>query len=205
MCLSKALKDAQTKEQGNLHICGARFESSCWSKKSIILTPCTFTQRKRENEQRKSYRILISSCWTTDIRLFDFYRKRRLGPDQSHYNQSRLWSSLQTTLAQITQITPKWIYIVLNIFTPFTIFEQLALAMKKQSCPVTFHCVEYTFYIQNFEQLALALKNRVALQVFTVLNMCFLSFRIFEQLALALKKKQSCPEIFHCIEYTFWI
>jgi len=46
-----------------------------------------YTQRKLENEQRKSYRILISSCWPTDIRLFDFYRKRGLGPDQSRYNQ----------------------------------------------------------------------------------------------------------------------
>ena len=50
-------------------------------KNFIILTPCTSTQRKLENEQRKSYRILISSCWTTDIRSFDFYRKRGLGPD----------------------------------------------------------------------------------------------------------------------------
>jgi len=56
------------------------------NQKSIILTPCTSTQRKLENEQRKSYWILISSCWTTDIRLFDFYRKWGHGPDQSHYN-----------------------------------------------------------------------------------------------------------------------
>jgi len=37
----------------------------------------------------------------------------------------------------------------------------------------------------------------------------FLLFRIFEQRRLPWKKKQSCPEIFHCIEYTshiqeFW-
>ena len=37
------------------------------------------------------------------------------------------------------------------------------------------------------DQLALALKNRVALEFFIVLNMYFLSLRIFEQLALALK------------------
>jgi len=42
----------------------------------------------------------------------------------------------------------------------------------------------FTFRI--FEQLVLALKNRVALKIFTVLKY-FLSFRIFEQLALALK------------------
>jgi len=33
----------------------------------IILTHRTSTQRKVENEQRKSSRILISSCWPTDI------------------------------------------------------------------------------------------------------------------------------------------
>ena len=47
---------------------------------------------------------------------------------------------------------------VLNIFLPFRIFEQLALALK----------------------------NRVSLKFFTLLKY-FLSFRIFEQLALALK------------------
>jgi len=45
----------------------------------------------------------------------------------------------------------------------------------------------YFLSFRIFEQLALALKNRVALEFFTVLNMYFLSFRIFEQLALALK------------------
>jgi len=58
------------------------------------------------------------------------------------------------------------------------------------------------FIIQIFEQLALALKNRVALNFFTVLKY-FLSFMIFEQLALAMKTV--CPEIFHCIEFTFYI
>ena len=49
----------------------------------------------------------------------------------------------------------------------------------------------------------LALKNRVALKFFTVLNIRF-TIRIFEQLALALKKRE-CPEIFHCIECAFHI
>jgi len=52
------------------------------------------------------------------------------------------------------------------------------------------------------KKLALALKNRVALNFFTVLKY-FLYLRIFEQLALALKKRV-CPEIFHCIEYMFY-
>ena len=34
--------------------------------------------------------------------------------------------------------------------SPFTIFEQLALALEKQSCPEISHCIEYTFYIEDF-------------------------------------------------------
>jgi len=43
----------------------------------------------------------------------------------------------------------------------------------------------YVSSYRIFEQLALALKNKVALESFTVLKH-ILSFRIFEQLALAL-------------------
>ena len=39
-------------------------------------------------------------------------------------------------------------------------------------------------------------KTEFSLEIFTVLNMYFLSFRSFEQLALALKNKV-CPGIFH--------
>ena len=142
-------------------------------KKYIILTPCISTQLKLENEQRKSCQILISRCWPTYIRLFGCYRKRGLGPDQSHYNQSWLWARLHTTLAQITRITPKWIhteYTVLKTVSPFRTFEELALALKHRVCPE-----------------------------FTALNIYFLSFRIFEQLC-ACSENQCCFEIFHCIE-----
>jgi len=44
----------------------------------------------------------------------------------------------------------------------------------------------YFLSFRSFEQLALALKNRVALEFFTVLKYILL-FRIFEQLAVALK------------------
>jgi len=44
----------------------------------------------------------------------------------------------------------------------------------------------YFLSFRIFEQLALALKNRVALEFFTVVKY-FLSFRIFEQLTHALK------------------
>jgi len=50
-----------------------------------------------------------------------------------------------------------------------------------------FHCIEYVFLsFRIFEQLALSLESRVALEFLTVLKY-FLSFRSFEQLALALK------------------
>jgi len=88
-------------------------------------------------------------------------------------------------------------------FLSFRIFEQLALALKKQTCHEIFNCIEYTFHIPGFEQLALALKNRGCPE-YAVLNMYFLLFRIFEQLALALKNTVY-PEIFHCIEYVFFI
>jgi len=44
----------------------------------------------------------------------------------------------------------------------------------------------YFLLFKIFEQLALALKNRVALEFFTVLKYIFL-FRIVEELAVALK------------------
>ena len=62
----------------------------------------------------------------------------------------------------------------------------------------------YFLLFRIFQQLALALKNRVALIFFTVLNMYFLSFRIFEQLALALKNRVAL-ELFTCIEIIFII
>jgi len=58
--------------------------------------------------------------------------------------------------------------------------------------------IRYTFRI--FEQLAVALKNRVALIFFTVLNMYILLFRIFEQLALALKNRVAL-EFFTVLKY----
>ena len=72
------------------------------------------------------------------------------------------------------------------------IFNSLRLPWK-QSFPEIFHCIEYIFYHSGFlSNVALALKNRVA--QFIVLN-TLLIFRSFEQLALALKNK-ICPEIF---------
>jgi len=68
------------------------------------------------------------------------------------------------------------------------IFEQLALALKSKVALEFFTVLKYFLSFRIFEQLALALKNRVALKNLTVWNILF-TFRIFEQLALALKKQ----------------
>jgi len=57
------------------------------------------------------------------------------------------------------------------------------------------HCIEDIFLsFRIFDQLALALKNQVALEFFNVLKY-FLSFKIFEQLALVLKT-EFAPKFF---------
>ena len=116
------------------------------------------------------------------------------------------------------------------IFLLFRIFYQLCACPEKQSWPGIFHCIESTFYIQEFwatctcpekqscpeftvlsmplpsgflSNLHLSWKTEGALKIFTVLKMYFLSFRIFEQLALVLKNRM-CPENFHCAEYIFY-
>ena len=147
------------------------------NQKNIILTPCNPTQRKRtktRNEQRKSYRILIPSCWTIDIRLFDFLQK------------ARAWSrskSLQpiTTLVLITNYTsPNYTH----------------------RLQVNTHCIENFFTVHDFwATCSCPEKNRVALKIFTVVNIHFTS-RIFNNLRLPWK--QSCPEIFYCMEYIFY-
>ena len=69
------------------------------------------------------------------------------------------------------------------IFLSFRSFEQLALALKNRVAQKFFAVWNILLTFRIFEQLALALKNRVALIFFTVLNIYFLLFRIFEQLA----------------------
>ena len=93
-------------------------------------------------------------------------------------------------------------FTILNILFTFRIFEQLALALKNRVCPENFHCIEYTFYIQDFWATCACPERQSVLKFFIVLNILF-TFRIFEQLALALKNRV-CPEIFHCMETFFY-
>jgi len=71
-------------------------------------------------------------------------------------------------------------------FLSFRIFEQLALALKNRVALKFFAVWNIDFTFKIFEQLTLALKNRGCPEL-TILNVFFLVFRIFEQLALALK------------------
>jgi len=59
------------------------------------------TRKRTKKELRNSYVELPTSGCSI------FRENNGLGPDHSHHNQSRLWFRLQTTRAQITQITPK--------------------------------------------------------------------------------------------------
>ena len=131
----------------------------------------------------------MSICWTIDIQLFDFYRKRGLGADQSHYNQSRRWSWLHTTLAQITRIAPKWITLYWKFFHSSRFWATCAFPEKKQSCPEIFHCIEYIFYYSGFLSTALALKKTELPTNFSLYWIYFLHSGVLSNLRLPWKTK----------------
>jgi len=84
-------------------------------------------------------------------------------------------------------------FTVLKYSLFFRISEQLALAWKTEFALKFFTALDVFFTIHRiFEQLCDTLKNKCALKFFTVLNILF-TFRIFEQLVLALKNRV-CPE-----------
>ena len=115
---------------------------------------------------------------------------------------------------------------VLNILFIIQDFWATCACPENRVCSGMFHCRLLNMYFLSFrivEQLALALKNRVALQIFTAFSTLvtfrifnnlrlpwkqslplkfstvldiFLPFRIFEQLC-------ACPELSRCVEYTF--
>jgi len=92
----------------------------------------------------------------------------------------------------------------LTAVTDFLSFRFLnnILALKNRVALKLFTVLKYFLSFRTFEQVVLALKNRVCPE-FTVLNIhIFLIIQNFEQLALALKNRV-CPEIVHCIEICF--
>ena len=108
----------------------------------------------------------------------------------------------------------------MKIFSPFTIFDQLAFALKtefplkiftilnifftiqdflttcvcpeKQSFPGIFHCMEYTFYIKNFWATCACPEKTELSWKFSLCWIYFLHSGLL-QLALALKHRR-CPE-----------
>jgi len=82
-------------------------------------------------------------------------------------------------------------------------FSATRACPEKQSCPAIFHCIEYTFYIQDF-WVTCPCPEKQRGPEFTVLKMYFLLLRIFEQLALALKNRVAL-ECFTEFKYFFII
>jgi len=64
----------------------------------------------------------------------------------------------------------------------------------KHSCPGIFHCIECTFYTQNFWATC-ACPEKLRVPWYYCIEGRFFIFWIFEQLALTLKNRV-CPEIF---------
>jgi len=65
-------------------------------------------------------------------------------------------------------------------------FEQLALALINRVFPEIFHCLQIFFTLQDFVATCTCPETEFALKIFTVLSIVF-TFRILEQLELALK------------------
>ena len=72
-------------------------------------------EQRLENEQRKSYRILMPSSWTIDIRLFDFYRKRGLGPVSSEISDLLLFFSYFASQNKITKSGNSFFYVLCKL------------------------------------------------------------------------------------------
>ena len=71
----------------------------------------------------------------------------------------------------------------------------------KQSCPENFHCIEYSFCIQDF-WASCACPETQSVPWIHCIEYIFFIIQNFEQPALALKNR-ICPRIFHCIEIFF--
>ena len=78
-----------------------------------------------------------------------------------------------------------WIHCTEYVFFIIQDFSATCACPEKQSCPGIFHCIEYTFNIQEFWATC-ACPEKQSCPGFTALNMYFLFLRIFQQLALAL-------------------
>ena len=149
-------------------------------KKAIILTPCTSTQRKRTKTRKRTKKELPNSY----IKLFNYRH-----PIVRFLQKTRAWSRSKvfitiTTLVQITNYTspnytdrPQVNIHCIEIFSQFTIFEQLVLALKTELPWKNSLYWIHTFYIPEFwATCACPEKQRVPW-----INSTEYIFRLFEQ------------------------
>ena len=87
-----------------------------------------------------------------------------------------------------------WIHCIgyIYIFNHSEFWTTCACPEKIEFALKFFTALKY-FYLSGFEELGLALKTEFVMKIFAVFNILF-TFRIFEQLLLALKNRV-CPEI----------
>jgi len=98
------------------------------------------------------------------------------------FYHSEFWTTCACTEKQSL---PRNFSLHWNIFYLSGFLSNLCLPWKQSLLWI--HCIEYIFFIiQNFEQPALVLKNRICPEIFHCIEI-FLTFRIFEQLELVLK------------------
>jgi len=99
---------------------------------------------------------------------------------------------------------PQYFSLYLNMyFLLFRIFEQLC-ACSEQNWPGIFHWIVYTFYIQEFWATCM----RLSWKTEGSLNLLYRIYIFVIQkfwVTCACPEKQSCPDIFHSIDYTLYI
>ena len=142
------------------------------------------------------------------------------------FHSSRFWATC--ACPEKNRVALK-IFTVVNILFTFRIFNNFRLPWK-QTFPEIFHCIEYTFYIQEFWATCVCPEKQRGLwihsteYIFYYLGFwatcacpekqscpgifhCIEIFFIIQDFwaTRACPEKQSCPENFHCIEYTFYI
>ena len=81
-----------------------------------------------------------------------------------------------------------WIYCTEYIFFIIQEFWVTCACPEKQSCPDIFHCIEYTLYMQNFWATCACPEKQSCPEIFHCMEYTF-TFTIFEQLVLALKNR----------------
>jgi len=88
-----------------------------------------------------------------------------------------------------------WIYCIEYIFFIIQVFWATCACPEKQSSPEIFHCIEHTFTFRSFAQFALALKNGVCREIFHGVEYIFFIIQDFWG-TCACPENRVCPEIF---------